>query len=341
MTGALGERVHDTKPEITISFGPCLPIAAMGLLLSGCVGRQSALAPAGHDAEQISNLFWVMTAGASIIWALVLGTALAATLGLFKNPTRLTPTILIVGGGVVFPTVILGILLIFGLRLLPNWQSEPDRLQIHVHGEQWWWRVAYRTPDQIEPVISANEIHLPAGQAVEFVLTSADVIHSFWIPSIGGKLDMIPGRTTRLLLEATRPGVYRGVCAEYCGTSHAKMAFAVVVHEPKDFNAWLEDRTSDPNIGTDDPGRKIFLSSGCAACHRIRGLTEIGSVGPDLSHIGSRRTIGAGIAENTPKNLARWITDPAHMKPVVQMPAYRALPPEDIAAIARFLSNLN
>jgi len=307
--------------------------------LSGCAGVQSVLDPAGRDAERVYNLFWIMLVGGALIWTLVLGTAIAATLGLFKNASSRTANVLIVGGGVVFPTIVLAALLVFGLGLLPSWRADPDRLKIYVHGEQWWWRVAYEVPDGDTRIISANEIHMPTGQPVEFVLTSADVIHSFWIPSLGGKLDMIPGRTTRLLLEAQKAGIYRGVCAEYCGTSHAHMAFAAVVHEPDAFAAWLDARAG-PAEKISGAGSELFMSSGCAACHWITGFAERGSVGPDLTHVGSRRTIGAGIMENTKGNLERWITDPEHIKPGAQMPDYRPLPEEDIAAIARFLSEL-
>lgn len=282
-----------------------------------------------------------MTGGAAFVWTIVFGAAIVAALGLWKNPSSRTVNMVIIGGGIAFPTIGLACLLVFGLTLLPDWRHDPDRLQIRVRGEQWWWRVEYRMPGQ-PPVVSANEIHLPAGEPVEVVLTSADVIHSFWIPAIGGKMDMIPGRTTRLLLEATRPGVYRGVCAEYCGTAHAQMAFAAMVHEPEAFAAWL-DSEGQPHrqLSADgERGAALFRSAGCGSCHRVSGLSERGSVGPDLTHIGSRRTIAAGILPNDIETLEDWIARPGRMKPGAQMPSFAMLPQEEITTIAQFLSEL-
>jgi cytochrome c oxidase subunit 2 len=313
---------------------------ALGLacMTGGCTGIQSALDPAGADAESLLGLLKVMVVGAVAIWVLLLGTAAIA---IFRKPgrhTERTANALIIGGGVIFPTVGLAALLSFGLTGLPDWQEGDADLRIHVHGEQFWWRVTYEHDG--EEVASANEIHMPAGKAVEMVLTTADVIHSFWIPPIGGKMDMIPGRVNRLLLNPTEPGVYRGACAEFCGTAHALMAFAVEVHPEGGFEAWLAG-AARPAPATDEArGRELFLSSGCGGCHVVRGLVELGSVGPDLTHVGSRKTLAAGILPNTQEALATWIADPNAVKPGAQMPAYAMLPRDEIEAIARFLGAL-
>lgn len=281
-----------------------------------------------------------MCAGAVVIWMIVMGAAVAAVMNWIPNPTSRKANTLIIGGGVAFPTVTLAALLAFGLGLLPNWSDDPARLKVHVHGEQWWWRVEYDPPDDGPNVVSANELHLPAGQEVEIILTAAEVIHSFWVPSIGGKMDMIPGRTNRLLLEPTKPGIYRGVCAEYCGTSHARMAFAAVVHEPDDFDAWLNSVAAPVPEQPVPEGATLFLANGCAACHQVRGFVERGSVGPDLSHFGDRRTVGAGIVPNTQENRVRWIANAPAMKPAAKMPAYAMIPEHEIAAIAEWLGSL-
>ncbi|MGX1099375.1 cytochrome c oxidase subunit II [Amorphus sp. MBR-141] len=313
-----------------------LPVA--GLILAGCEGPQSALDAAGRDAAAVGNLFWVMVVGAVAIWAIVIGIAIAAVL---RPPgSARAANALILGGGVAFPVVVLAALLTFGLGLLPDWADSGTRVKIHVTGEQWWWRVTYERADGTT-VSDSNEIHMPAGEPVEFVLTADDVIHSFWIPPIGGKMDMIPGRTNRLVLTAEKPGTYRGVCAEFCGTSHALMAFSAIVHEPDGFDAWLEAQQAPAVVADDDGarrGRDLFLGAGCGGCHTMRGVAEMGDVGPDLTHVGSRVTLGAGILPNDQATLAAWIRNPQHLKPGAAMPAYDMLPDADIAAIAAFLA---
>ena len=218
-------------------------VLAAPALLGACGGAQSALDPRARQAAETAGLFEWMAIGAAAIWATVM---LIAVLAVLRPPVRggaRQADRLIVFGGVVFPTVVLAGLLTAGLRLLPDWSDSPARLQVEVTGEQFWWRVAYRRDDLPAPVRSANEIHLPAGEPVEFVLGARDVIHSFWIPSLAGKVDMVPGRETRLLVEDPQPGVYRGVCAEFCGTGHAQMAMQVVVHPPEAFERWLARRT--------------------------------------------------------------------------------------------------
>ena len=189
------------------------------------------------------------------------------------------------------------------------------------------------------PVVSANEIRLPIGQRVDFELRSADVIHSFWIPPLGGKMDMIPGRTNRLSLQATEAGTFRGPCTEFCGTSHALMAFAAIAMPRGDFDRWLAERAS-PSPGAAGEGAAPFLRQGCGACHRVDGTEAQGAIGPDLSHVGSRETIGAGILPNGEATLARFIADPDAVKPGALMPAYDMLPPDEIAAIAAYLRGL-
>jgi cytochrome c oxidase subunit 2 len=245
----------------------------------------------------------------------------------------------------VFSPLVLAALLGYAFWLMPALRPLPDpaaastALRIEVTGEQFWWRVSYRRGETGAPVASANEIRLPVGERVEFVLTSSDVIHSFWIPSLGGKMDMIPGRTNRLSLKATKPGMFRGPCAEYCGTSHALMAFTAVAMPPADFEAWLAQKSAS-SPGAAGPGLAAFLGNGCGACHAVKGTDARGVIGPDLSHIGSRETLGAGILPNTEAELARFIARPAAFKPAARMPGYAMLPDEELRTIAAWLKGL-
>ena len=214
---------------------------------------QSALDTAGEGAKQIADLFYVMLTGAVLIWLIVIGLMIYAIRYPGQHDAKKT-RLLVIGGGAVFPTIVLTALLTYGLSILPELQRPaPAGSQVvEVVGVRWWWRVRYRLPDG-GTVETANEIHLPVDEAVEFKLTSEDVIHSFWIPSLGGKMDMVPGRENRLKLFPTKVGVYRGVCAEFCGAAHAQMSFDVVVHSRDNFSCWLADQTQDA-IDVPHPG---------------------------------------------------------------------------------------
>lgn len=315
----------------------------MVLFLTGCNGPQSTLQPAGIGAERIAALFWWMFAGALAIWLVVMGIALYAMHIKKVSHSPRQARWLIIGGGAALPTVVLFALLAWGLLLLPSLREprEPG-LQIAVSGEQWWWRVKY-VLESGETVELANEIRLPVGERVEFTLTSPDVIHSFWIPSLGGKVDMIPGRTTRLVLEPSKTGVYRGVCAEYCGSSHALMNFQVVVTGPQQFGRWLEQQAK-PAVSPDTPmekrGQKAFLSNGCGACHSVRGTDAKGAIGPDLTHVGSRLGLGADVLTNDKEAFTHWIRHTDQIKPDVKMPSFEMLPRKEVAELAAYLDGL-
>jgi len=285
-----------------------------------------------------------MAGGAVVVWIGVAALTLYAVRARkFGNEAR-QAAMLIIGGGVVVPTVVLAALLVYGLAMLPPLlaRAPEGSLKIAVTGEQWWWRVRYQ-PEEEGEVVLANEIRLPVGEPVEFLLDSPDVIHSFWIPPLGGKMDMIPGRQTRLALFPTRTGVFRGVCAEYCGASHALMAFSVVVMEKAAFEEWLA-RQRQPAAEPTEPaareGRELFLVNGCSACHTIRGTGADGVVGPDLTHVGSRLSLGAGILPNDPATFAKWIARTHELKPAVTMPHFGMLPPDELHALAAYLESL-
>tara|TARA_R110002049_G_scaffold182485_2_gene350351 strand:+ start:89825 stop:90748 length:924 start_codon:yes stop_codon:yes gene_type:complete len=300
---------------------------------------QSALDPAGKGAEAIAQLFYVMTVGAVIIWTVVMGLALYAVVRPGQHNVKRTRS-LVIGGGAVFPIVVLTSLLTYGLSLMPELQRPaPHGSQVvEVAGVRWWWRVVYRLPDGSR-VETANEIHLPVGEPVEFKLTSEDVIHSFWIPSLGGKMDMMPGRENRLKLFPTKVGRYRGVCAEFCGTAHTQMTFEVVVESRSDFEIWLANLRSRSQTNTHD-GHIVFLQRGCGACHTVRGTQADGSLGPDLTGFGRRRSIGATAMKNTPKNLARWIRSTHRVKPGVEMPAFESIGTDELDVLVDYLGTL-
>lgn len=317
----------------------------LALPLAACNrGIQSALDPVGEEASQVATLFWVMTAGGLVIWAFVVALSLYAARWKRGPISEDNAGRLILWGGVVFPVAVLVALLSYALWLMPSLRpfvgGEQARTRIGVTGSQFWWHVVYDRPGG-PPVVSANEIRLPVGERVEFSLTSRDMIHSFWIPALGGKMDLIPGRTNRLSLLATRAGTYRGQCAEFCGTSHALMAFSVVAMEPAAFAAWLDERgRASTGVDAQPAGRDVFLRERCGDCHRVDGTPAQGTAGPDLSHLGSRLTIGAGLLANDAETLARFIAHPASLKPGAQMPAYLHLSDAELGAMAAWLKGL-
>lgn len=284
-----------------------------------------------------------MAAGGLVVWIAVMVIAFYAVRFTPRN-ARVHARWLILAGGVITPTVTLAALLIHGLPLMPILREPPPEggLRIAVSGERWWWRVTYLRDDS-EPIELANEIWLPRGERVEFVLTSPDVIHSLWIPNLGGKVDMIPGRTTRLVLEPMRNGIFRGACAEYCGGSHALMKLVVVVVERPEFEQWLARQAQparDPAHAKAEQGEALFLETGCGACHVVRGIEARGELGPDLTHVGSRRSLAAGTLPNDTASFLRWIGHTQSVKPEVRMPAFAMLPPDELRLMAAYLDGL-
>ncbi|MFD1343115.1 cytochrome c oxidase subunit II [Litorisediminicola beolgyonensis] len=311
--------------------------------LAACGGPQSVLDPAGRDAGVLADLFWVMLIGAVILWVAMNGLVIYVTRISPRQFSHRSAETLIIGGGIVFPTVVLAALLSYALSEMPRQREPGEGLTVRVVGESWWWRVAY-TPDGAEaPILSANEIRLPAGRRSEIELAANGVIHSFWIPALGGKTDMIPGRETRMSLKPEEPGTYRGQCAEFCGLSHAKMAFGAVVMTEEDFTAWLE-REAAPAAEPEGPeairGAAIFAAQGCGACHAVRGTEAQGLVGPDLTHMGSRTTLAAGILPMERAALIDWVRKPDAIKPGARMPGYDHLSDEDLSALAAYLEGL-
>ena len=301
----------------------------------------AALEGAGRDAAQVIPLFAVMVVGAALIWIVVTWLALHAMRRRHQQWSERAGLWLIAIGGFVVPAVALAALLAYGMPTLAR-QLDDDRgatVHLTVTGEQWWWRVRYAVPGG-GSVELANEVRLPRGRVAAVTLASHNVIHSFWIPSLAGKMDMIPGRVTRLTLEPTETGAFRGVCAEYCGASHAKMAFAVEVMEPGDFDRWLLAQAQPSVAAAASAGAVAFLRNGCGACHAIRGTAAAGTIGPDLTHVGSRIGIAAASLPNSESDIARWIAQPDHVKPGSLMPPFGMLPTADLQAMAAYLRSL-
>ena len=308
------------------------------------------LDPAGPFAGPIQTVAWVLFIMAAVVMVVVAVALGIALFGPRKWKRRVGGERLIWIAGLVFPVVVLTGLLVYGLTTTARVADvpKPGEMRVRVTGEMWWWRVAYLDGQGREIVQDANEVHIPAGQPVVFELESADVIHSFWVPRLGGKTDMIPGRRNFMRLQADAPGTYGGQCAEYCGGPHALMGLVVVAHAPDDYVAWLA-RQSRPAavvpsaqgpLALIDQGRNVFAASGCAACHTIRGTEANGLAGPDLTHVGSRQTLGAGILPNNQGTMAGWISDSQSLKPGNRMPSYAVLSGQDVRAVAAYLESL-
>lgn len=261
-----------------------------------------------------------------------------------------------VWAGVVFPTIVLGVVLVLTLRVLsaialPSRTVEasaeppdPGELTIQVTGMQYWWRVAYLDADPQKQFETANELRIPVGRRVVVRLRSGDVIHSFWVPGLAGKMDLVPGRTNALALEASAPGEWRGQCAEFCGVQHAMMAFVVVALPPDEWEAWAASQRR-PAVAPDSADslavadQQAFLGSGCVLCHAVRGTRALAAAGPDLTHLASRRTLAGGILPNTAGHRYGWVADPQALKPGSKMPAV-PLTSGELHAIVRYLGTL-
>ncbi|UOD31427.1 c-type cytochrome [Massilia violaceinigra] len=302
---------------------------------------QSVLHPAGPDAAIISQFAWVLFGGGALVFALVI---VLTALGLGRRARTVRPMAWIAGAGVAFPVAVLTVLLAWSTWRSGQMaaQTSQHATRIAVSANMWWWEVRYPNPAGGPDIVSANEIHMPTGSPVYLGLTASDVIHSLWVPALGGKMDMVPGRVTGLTLQADKPGVYRGQCAEYCGEQHARMALHVIAHAPADYAAWLA-RQARPAKPANDAilarGRQAFVDQRCVVCHTIRGVSDVTRLGPDLTHVGARLHIGAGTLRTHRGTLAGWIADPHSIKPGVRMPP-ASMDGDTLNALAAYLEQL-
>lgn len=319
-------------------------VIGIGLATAGCVADhpQSVIHPAGEGAARIEALWWFLLAACTVVFVVVMAFVVFA---IVRRPLSddveppLGSTRFIIWGGIIIPAVVLVVMLFASLGTSAALRQPESDLTIRVTGHLWWWEVDY--PD--EGIKTANELYIPAGRPVRLELTSADVIHSFWVPSLHGKKDLVPGHINEFWITAERPGTWRGQCAEYCGTQHALMAFVVVSLPPEEFDQWVAARQRPHPDPSDNPaherGRSVFFSAACNKCHMIRGSEVRGEIGPDLTHIGSRLTLGAGTIPNNHGNLAGWLVNPQAIKPGNRMPR-TYLSPQELHDLTEYLLSL-
>lgn len=293
---------------------------------------------------RVAEITQVLFIGAAVIFMLVIIMLILALYGPARLRRRLGRRSLIVGAGVVFPVTALSALLVYAWSTtsVTSRDNTQPTARIEVTGEMWWWRVRYLDQDGRLLFETANDIRIPASVPVVFELKSDNVIHSFWVPELAGKLDMVPGRVNRLRVQAQRPGLFRGQCAEYCGAQHAKMMFQVQALTLDEFRAWIISQrlpASEPADARLLHGKRLVVQA-CAQCHTIRGTEAAGTRGPDLTHIGSRSSLAAGVLPVNVGTLAGWIADSQHIKPGNQMPSFNQFSGENLRAVARYLESL-
>ena len=322
---------------------PALPLLAA--TLGGCAwdGPMSTVVARSDFARDILEVYGIVT-WATVVIALVVFVALGWILLRFREkpgaplPAQTHGHTLLEIAWTVAPALALLVIAIPTIQVIFRTQAAPtaQALDVTVRGRQWWWEFRYPSLG----VVTANELHLPAGRPVALSLEGPDVIHSFWVPQLGGKRDVIPGRVNRLTLVPERPGEYWGQCAEFCGASHANMGLRVFVDTPEEFARWLAAQRATPAepAGAAAEGKAIYARSACVGCHTVRGVSA-GVLGPDLTTFGSRTTLGAGLRPNTLDNLTAWIRDPAAIKPGVKMPAL-GLGEAEARAVAAYLAGL-
>lgn len=324
---------------------PLLRLATAALTLScgGCDGWQSALDQHGAEAVRLGQLIWFIVGVCTLVWFLVVAVLAIALLRRGQTHTSNRALTFSVGAASVATALIIAVFtLVSFLASRGDPQARENALTIQVRGFQWWWEITYPADGAAGAFVTANEIHVPVGRSIRIELSSADVIHSFWAPSLAGKLDLIPGRHNELIFTVLRPGVYRGQCAEFCGLQHAHMSFFVIAEPAEAFAAWRRNQSTGqqpPSDPEEQEGQRVFLATPCAACHTVRGTPAQGKLGPDLTHVGSRRYIGAGLLETTRGSLAAWIADPQTLKPGNNMPRV-TLGASELRAVSAYLAGL-
>jgi cytochrome c oxidase subunit II len=319
--------------------------------VAGCEGQQAVLDPASGQASNLATLSWILFGVSTLILLAVMALLLIgitrgrSSRGAYALETRHSRN-LVLYGGVVIPLVILvGFLAASAMLGRESGASVPprDAIAVEITGHRWWWEVHYLDDKGNRIASLANELYAPVGRAVRVDLKSNDVIHSFWAPNLQGKKDMVPGRTNVSWFTATREGVFRGQCAEFCGEQHAKMAFFVVAVPAAEFDEWLQRQrapAAEPDNDLARRGQQVFMTTTCFMCHAIRGTRAMGQVAPDLTHVASRQSLAAGALRNNPGSLAAWIVDPQNIKPGTLMPATN-LGGEDLQALLHYLGTLD
>ncbi len=327
-------------------------LSALPLAANAC-SPQSTLWPAGDGADRIARMERFLIALAAIVFVGVTVILVVAIMRHRSDPSKrdvvdLSPRstrFVIIGGGII-PSLILLVIFIAGTALMGAFPAPPAagrQLTIHITGHQWWWQADYDYRDLQQRFTTANELHIPVGVPVTVDLTSRDVIHSFWVPRLQGKLDVIPGDTNHLRLLANSAGVYRGACAEFCGAQHAHMGIIVVAEPLDQFRHWATEQLAPATAPADSlrrEGQRLFVTAPCALCHTVRGTPAGGTVGPDLTHVGSRQMIGAALLPNTLASLEGWIANSQALKPANQMPPMTQFTGGELRALAAYVYGL-
>jgi cytochrome c oxidase subunit 2 len=321
--------------------------AAAVLALSGCGRTQNSLAPESHQARDIASLFWWMMGGAWIGLAVVVGLLLVAWRRRNRRPSKpgageRAGWFVVIGAGMALPIAVLAALFVisdvFVIRTTQAPAAGSTRRSVVVIGHQWWWEIRYPGTG----AVTANELHIPVRTPVRVEVRTADVIHSFWVPQLNRKIDAIPGRTNAIELSAGEPGSYRGQCAEFCGVQHTHMGLEVIAQTRTAFRRWLADQAEParpPANAAARRGEQVFTSGACQSCHTIRGTSASGDVGPDLTHLAGRRTLGANTVPNTPEYLRSWIGGSQEVKPGNDMPDLKLSRP-DLDDLVAYLEGL-
>jgi cytochrome c oxidase subunit II len=320
-------------------------------LTTGCAGWQSTMDAHGASAISLKHLIILIVTACSLVWMLLMIALIGALWRGRRARTRPTEldthverrmSFSVLAATIATAIVIAGFTVasFFTTRSL-SVAGRAD-LTVKVSGSQWWWNVEYLDSRSDRIFQTANEIHIPVGRNVRFQLEGDDVIHSFWVPSLAGKQDLIPGRPNEITIRAENAGIYRGQCAEFCGLQHAHMAFLVIAEPQDEFEQWADAQWQPAATSSDEEvaaGRDAFLAKACASCHTIRGTAAAGTTGPDLTHVGSRKTIAAGLFETTRGSLAAWVADPQTLKPGNNMPMV-PLTSDELRSISAYLTSL-
>jgi cytochrome c oxidase subunit 2 len=332
-------------------------LSAGVFFFTSCRGSQSALDSAGVQSGKLENLWWLFFSITGAVYLIVMTILLVAYFRRQKADAETASDMSpdekneknignVIKGAVALTTIILFALMIISFRtgraVYSLSQTEQEPLLIRVKGQQWWWEVEYQDKTPSKNVMTANEIHLPVGRPIKMQIESADVIHSFWIPNLHGKVDLIPNYKTTFFFQADKPGTYWGQCAEFCGYQHAKMRFIVIAETPEEFDKWIkaqQQSSVQPATDSEKRGQQIFLTTTCAQCHSIQGTQAFARVGPNLTHIASRPYLAAGSLQNTREHLQNWVTDAQKIKPGIRMPM-NPLSPEDLEALINYLESL-
>ena len=348
----LGSGLPRKRPSVRRVWFALLGLVALGGIAACATSPYSTMAPASTLAERIDQIYRLLIWLGAIVFVGVEAALIYALIRFRRRPGDGIPpqvhgSLPLEIGWTVVPALILVVIAVPTIRTIFETQQAPpavagEVLNVQVIGHQWWWEIRYPALG----IVTANEIHVPVGRTVNFQLETADVIHSFWVPRLAGKRDLIPNKVNHLYLTPTEPGVFFAECAEFCGLQHAKMRLRVVVEPPESFAAWVQawqqPTPSGPALPSDlaRRGEQLFMTGACAGCHTIAGTPAQATVGPNLTRFGSRLTVGAGVLENTPEHLARWVRNAQEIKIGVAMPSFTNLSQDQIDALVAYLESL-